>query len=86
MTAEQSDPDEVWANTVDKGRFAVGVTRTGDHRGKLLVTVVATGEVLLDEEVGLAYDALFGPDVTDVAEWEGAALGTIDRWIDEQKG
>lgn len=53
------------------------VTRIGEYRGKLTVTD-SSNKVLLDEEVGLMYDAQFGPDISDVALWEEKIVNLID--------
>ena len=75
--------NDVWDATVDGGKFEVGVERTGARSGKLRVVVASTREVLLVQDVGLAYGAMFGPDVDDVMEWQNAAMPVIDAWIAE---
>lgn len=75
----------VWEDTVDGGEFTVSVTRNSSYKGQLRVRVAATGEVLLDEEVGLAYQAIFGPDMADVEDWEERGIEVIDEWIERQK-
>lgn len=72
--------DMVYDNTVDSGAFRVAVERIGDYRGRFTVAHQPSGDVLLDEEVGLSYGAIFGPDVADVDEWQGRAIGVIDGW------
>lgn len=72
----------VWENTIDQGAWGCKVVRGGAMKGQLSVWNVATGEVILDKEVGLAYDAIFGPDVDDLAQWQGMILGAIDRQAD----
>jgi hypothetical protein len=76
------DVDIVWENTVDQGKFSCQVVRTGDYKGQLQVKVTETDEVLLDEEVGLAYGAPFGPDIDDVNYWRGRSLQFIDKWLE----
>jgi hypothetical protein len=71
----------VWDEGVDNGRFRCLVTRTRPYEARYTVTVAATGEVLHDAEVGLAYDARFGPDVDDVGHWQQIALKAIDAWL-----
>jgi len=75
--------DEVWKQTVDNGTFTCEVI--GDpvngYLGMLSVTVTKTGEVLLDEEVGLSYGAQFGPDVGDVADWQDKCIKVIDEYL-----
>lgn len=77
--------DIVWRSTIDQGTYEAKVERLGDYAGNLIVTVVSTNEVLLEEEVLLAYQAIFGPDVGDVAAWQDKAITVIDQYI-ERKG
>lgn len=74
----------VYRNTVDNGTFEVKVTRLSAYSGQFTVTVRGSEEVLLSEEVGLAYQAMFGPDVADVAEWQNRAITVIDQWIEQR--
>lgn len=76
MDAE-GDP-VVWENSVDQGVWAVKVVRTAPYQGKMTVTHVALDKVVLETEVGLAYDAVFGPDVADVAMWQESCIEAID--------
>lgn len=71
-------PNEVWTATVD-GRYECRVLRTESYRGELLVRDKATGEERTIKPVTLSFDALFGPDVMDVADWQDAALTFIDE-------
>lgn len=70
-------PDDiVWNSTLD-GRYAVTVVRTGSYRGDLSIH---DGDQLLHREsVGLIFDALFGADVDDVAQWQRIAIEFIDK-------
>jgi hypothetical protein len=66
----------VWQASVDDDRYECSVYRTGEYEGELVVT---EGErVLLKEDVTLSYGAIFGPDVSDVANWQDKALAVID--------
>jgi hypothetical protein len=76
------DPNVVWENTIDGGVWGAKVVRTADHQGRLTVWNVASGEAILSTEVGLAYDALFGPDADDLRYWQHAILGAIDAQAD----
>jgi hypothetical protein len=77
-----SDFHYAWDQTVDDGRFRCTVEQEGDgYRGTLKVVVVETGDVLLEEKVGVSYAALFGPDVLDVAEWQDKCIKVIDEYI-----
>lgn len=80
MTEEQV----VWSGTVDEGAFACRVVRSDENPydvGVMTVTHVASGEVIHTESVPLGYQAMFGPDVQDVAQWMSDGLVAIDHWI-----
>ena len=68
----------IWESTVDDGKFHCSVVRLGEYKGWLKVFEVATNKVLLECETGLAYGAIFGPDVDDVAYWQETCIGAID--------
>ena len=70
--------DVVWQNTVDGGTWDCRVVHSSEHTGTLYVTRIATGEVIFERVVGLAYGAIFGPDVDDVQRWEGMSITAID--------
>jgi hypothetical protein len=70
-----SDEDLVWSTRLD-GRYDLAVHRIRPYRGEF--TIIEGDLVLLRKEVGLAYDALFGPDIDDVATWEEEALRFVD--------
>ena len=74
MSAEEP----VWENTVDEGAWRCKVERTGDYTGVLTVVRVSDEEEILREEVGLSYQAIFGPDVDDVALWQTMCIQAID--------
>jgi hypothetical protein len=80
------NPHEVWSATVDHGTYAVTVVRSGERSADLTVTHVASDEVILTREVGLAYGAFFGPDVSDVTEWQEMSLAAIDEWAATHSG
>lgn len=69
----------IWESGVDDGKYSVKVVREASHRGKLTLVEVASGVVLLDKEVGLSYGAMFGPDVSDIAEWQDMVMARIDE-------
>lgn len=68
----------VWENTVDGGVWKVQVERTGDYTGVLTVVRASDDKEILREDVGLAYRAVFGPDVDDVAQWQDRCIEVID--------
>lgn len=69
------DDNLVWNSMLD-GRYIIAVRRTRPYSGEL--TIAEGDRVLFRKEVGLAYDALFGPDVDDVATWQDEALRFVD--------
>jgi hypothetical protein len=43
------------------------------------LTIKNQDTVLLEREVSLAYGAMFGPDVADVAQWQEMAIEAADN-------
>ena len=67
--------DAVWTSILDK-RYVIVVQRLSPYKGELSTQ---DGDRLVHrEKVGLMYDAIFGPDVDDVARWQEIALRVID--------
>lgn len=77
----------VWENTIDQMTWLCKVVRDGDtgYHGRLTVTNLGSGEVILDEAVGLSYAAQFGPDVADVREWEETCINAVDKALGDKK-
>jgi hypothetical protein len=72
--------DAVFESTLDQ-RYAVAVYRaTGKPRLGVLV-VRDANSVLLERTVALAYDAVFGADEGDVAEWRSIARDFVDGLV-----
>jgi hypothetical protein len=65
----------VWNSKLDD-RYEVVVTRTAPYQGEL--TISESGKILHRQNVGLMYNAAFGPDVTDVFGWQQIAIEFID--------
>ena len=59
------------------GKYTIKVTRTAPYRGEL--TIASGAKVIHSERVGLSFDALFGPDVSDVAERQEIAVAFVDK-------
>ena len=76
--AMEEDAQVIWENTVDDHTWECKVIRLSSYKGRLTVTHIETDKVILDTEVGLAYQAMFGPDVDDVSQWEHKCLLAID--------
>jgi hypothetical protein len=72
------DPNIVWENTLDGGTWGCKVVRTDEYRGRLTAWNVVTGKVILDQEVALAYDAIFGPDIYDLGNWQNQVIEAVD--------
>lgn len=70
--------DVVWTATVDDNTWRIDVVRTDDYRANLEIYRVDGDELVHTEQVGLTYQAMFGPDVDDVAQWQHRSLEVID--------
>ncbi len=70
--------DVVWQNTIDANTWSAEVVRVSEGTAQLSVTEVATGQVVHAERVGLAYGAIFGPDVDDLRQWQDRVIAVID--------
>ncbi len=70
------DESIVWSSVLDN-KYTVKVTRTAPYRGEL---AIVDGAIMLDRRpVTLSFDALFGPDVADMAEWHAIAMEIVDK-------
>jgi hypothetical protein len=74
-----TDLGVVWENTVDDNEYQCKVTRLDGDGYRGMLTVTNDGEVIHQEEVGLAYAARFGPDMDDVATWQDRVVQVIDN-------
>jgi hypothetical protein len=72
----------VWSCDDKEHEFIGRVVRTGERSGELMLIRIATGEVLRQERVSLAYGAVFGPDIADANDW----LRKIYTWVKERDG
>lgn len=72
-------PELVWWSRLD-GRWQVEVQRRPEeYTATLAIFDHNDGNKLVHEEqVGLAYNAQFGPDVADVADWQVKAIEFAD--------
>ena len=70
------NPQIIWGSTLDD-RYEVQVVRLAPYIGKL--TIRDDGEEIFSQQVGLSYGAVFGPDVSDIAEWQEIAANFIDN-------
>ena len=69
-------PQIIWESTLDD-RYEVQVVRLAPYIGKL--TISDDGEEIFSQQVALSYGAVFGPDVSDIAEWQEIAANFIDN-------
>jgi hypothetical protein len=70
------DSQIVWQSTVDS-RYEVVVVWVAPYQG--LLTITDSAETLFSRQVGLMYNAQFGPDVSDVHDWKQIAIDFIDN-------
>lgn len=87
---------DVWSVTVDDHTWLAEVTRIPPGEGVvdaisineavLTVTRISDDEEILRTNVGLAYDALFGPDVDDVNLWTVMVIEAIDHFNAQTSG
>jgi hypothetical protein len=66
---------KIWGNKLDN-KYDVFVERKGPYKGSLIIA--DDKKVLLTEDVSLSYGAKFGPDISDVCEWERRCIEFID--------
>lgn len=68
----------VWAGVLDK-RFKIEVVRTDGYKANISIYDSEHNDIEIHtEQVGLAYGAMFGPDVEDVAQWQNLACKVVD--------
>lgn len=70
--------DYIWKADLD-GKFKCTVTRINKRGGTLRIEDTESGKTLLEQDVGLAYGAQFGPDIDDVNKWESICVAVVDR-------
>jgi hypothetical protein len=66
----------IWKSTLDN-RYAIQVVRVAPYRGKLVIR--EADEEIFSQQVALSYGATFGPDVSDIADWQEIVLNFIDK-------
>lgn len=72
----------VWSTVIDK-KYHCRVWRNEHnvYHGRYIITDIETGKVWYDKPTSLAYGSVFGPDVSDVVEWEEIAIEVVDEWV-----
>jgi hypothetical protein len=69
--------EAIWATILD-GKYVVEIQRI-NHRSYLCLFEIG-GRFLHVEPTNVAFGAMFGPDVADVAQWEERAAAIVDGW------
>lgn len=69
----------IWEEKLDD-LYICKVTRISENRGKLTM-VDPFDRILLEQDVGLLYGAIFGPDIEDISYWQDLCIGVIDAQI-----
>jgi hypothetical protein len=75
--------DTVWSQTADAGTYLAEVVEkpgTDGYVGILTVTYRPSDDLFFEQEVGLSYGAIFGPDGGDVYEWQNIAMSAIEEY------
>jgi len=68
----------IWSAILDQ-RYKCEVQRTEPYKGELLVFDGKENDKLIHEvQLPISYNAQFGPDIVDVAEWQDIIIQTID--------
>jgi len=70
-------PDTVWAAVLDE-KFVIEVQRRNQEA--FLCLFGLDGKCLHVEPTNLSFGAVFGPDVSDVADWQSRAQQVVDSW------
>lgn len=75
---QEDHPDLVWHAKFDD-RYLIEVAKTGERTAQLRIYDHAKQNAeIACWDVGLAYGAIFGPDVGDVDEWQDRIAAFID--------
>jgi hypothetical protein len=72
--------EKVWEARLDD-QYHCRVVRESGSTGKL--EIEQGGDILFSKPVALAYGAVFGPDVSDVAYWEDLCVAFVDGQSNE---
>ena len=66
----------IWESTLDK-KFTVWVERVAPYEGELVIS--ENGKMLTIKQVTISHDAMFGPDINDIRDWEIFCIDFIDN-------
>jgi hypothetical protein len=75
--------ENIWESMLDN-RYKCTVTRISKRGGNLRVIDTESQRELLNQDIGLMYGAMFGPDVDDVAKWQDICAAVVDRDLKNQ--
>lgn len=67
----------VWESKLDE-IYSCKVIKQGGYQGLLTVKNIKTEEFLLEKDVSLAFNSMFGPDIDDIAYWEDLCVAAVD--------
>lgn len=71
-----SDDLVVWEQNLD-GKYVCRVEQFAPYEGNLMII---EGDTILSQQVvTLAYQAIFGPDLADVTDWQERCMKFIDE-------
>lgn len=74
--------NRVFETTIDRGSYAIEVTRTGPYCGVLSVS--RGGTIVIRRAVLIRFDAPYGPDAKDVREWLHFVTHFADQYNADQ--
>jgi hypothetical protein len=66
----------VYENSLDGGKYKLTVSRTRPYIGRL--TLRRDDAVVFERDVGIMYDAPFGPDGEDIQTWQQMSSEAAD--------
>lgn len=64
LCAEPREGPVVYENALDRGKYVLKVVRLRPYRG--LLTLQRDDDIVLERQVGIMYDAPYGPDLEDI--------------------
>lgn len=73
------DKPIVWSTELDH-TWDIKVYRTDDtYKGTLVMRHKQNNQIAFTKEVSLSYGAMFGADVSDVAQWQDMCINVSDN-------
>ena len=80
-SVDYSDTTTVWCGLADR-RYKIEVFReaTDKYKGNIFIYDSQNADKLIfSGETTISFGAQFGPDVLDIAQWQGLAIRVIDN-------